>query len=225
MGWDIFRASVLSKLGGFYYGGIAIGPVLGSTILHALDIPMPSKLLSLFCLALLSNSVALVYVTFILPESLDSEERERLRMGREARMKKRAECSGSRMVEASRRFYVQYPGQLFRWLQIFFKFLAPLAVLAPKKTGALNPNEATGIRRKSFWRWDWDLTLIGLALWCGYLSMVRTWQSVRSNAITYATMDLRVSTRINTCLQSMSMVGHQSRYVNRLTVNIPVPRI
>ncbi|KAF8309697.1 major facilitator superfamily-domain-containing protein [Cantharellus anzutake] len=162
------RAGLFSSYGGLYYGGIAIGPAIGSAFLRISDSP---ELSNNFYLALFSNLIVLIYVTFALPESLDPEEKERLRIGREARKKKE---SAQWMTELSQypRDHSYYYLRLRRSLRKVFRFLAPLSVLAPRVSPEYGGSDESGIpRRKPFWRWDWDLTLIGIALWCAYLSM------------------------------------------------------
>ncbi len=170
-----------------------------------------------------------MYVTFILPESLDSEEKERLRTGLEARMKKRMDGPARVITETFRPPYSRHPVLQLRWLKRIFRFLGPLAVLAPKKTNNLGSDGSVCIRPKPFWRWDWDLTLVGLALWCGYLSMVHIWHICSLQLVhSRDKWARRVSTRINTYSQSMSMIGRRSRcasFLFRLTVNLPASKI
>ncbi|KAF8333638.1 uncharacterized protein EI90DRAFT_3052627 [Cantharellus anzutake] len=162
------RAGLFSSYGGLYYGGIAIGPAIGSAFLRISDSP---ELSNNFYLALFSNLIVLIYVTFALPESLDPEEKERLRIGREARKKKESAQWMTELSQYPRDHYYCYL-RLRRSLRKVFRFLAPLSVLAPRVSPEYGGSDESGIpRRKPFWRWDWDLTLIGIALWCAYLSM------------------------------------------------------
>lgn len=67
------RAGVMSVLDAFMFGGIAVGPMIGSAILSYTD----HNLLLLFSVSMVCQLIALGIIVFILPESRSQEARDK----------------------------------------------------------------------------------------------------------------------------------------------------
>lgn len=98
--------------------------------------------LALFFAAVAANTFGLLYVGSILPESLESSKLSS------------ATASDSRQITSRRGLR-----------QVIKRSLEPLLLLAPRKEEVVRNGRRT-------WRWNLDLTLLGIAVFCGYLTNV-----------------------------------------------------
>lgn len=161
------RANVFARFAGLFYAGIAFGPAFGSFIIRTTGLPT----LALFYIGVGVNALNVLYVWLVLPESLSLEARAGFKQIRDAKKSLRIERNNDTNT-ASTSDVPDTPDQLVKpglpWrerMRKTFKFVAPLGLLAPRKNDL-------GDGRRGTSKWDFDLTFLGLALWCSYLCNV-----------------------------------------------------
>ncbi|KAJ9110259.1 hypothetical protein QFC19_001662 [Naganishia cerealis] len=181
---DGSRAKVFSRFGGILMIGFSIGPVIGSSLIKA-----TGDILSVFYVSATLSSVFVIFVIFILPESLSSEARHALgrvakaKALREARLEQEerdwedngspeepnegmdANASGwsriSGVTTASTRSRRRMTGKLRRLRKRMFSFLAPLSMFLPR-----DKVDTDGLSRKKSSRKDWNLTFLIMSSFC-----------------------------------------------------------
>ncbi|KAF8333023.1 major facilitator superfamily domain-containing protein [Cantharellus anzutake] len=165
------RATFFSRFQGLHFVGNSLGPAIGSVVLRVFRIPGPARVPTIFYLALATNMINLLYVLLILPESVSSEDQDFAR-------KQRAKVERRQAVTSEIADTLLIPKRLFWKLKRQLReVLAPLAVLLPRRNDYLDMNGSESYLNfgskpyASIWRWDFDLTFIGLAFWCNFLNM------------------------------------------------------
>ena len=144
------RVRVFSLIGSLMFAGIALGPSLG-----ALCIRLAHSVLAPFYASLGLHAVYLLALLLVIPESL-SLDRQR---------QARARASEEATALASDRANAPWPRKIMLLLLRPFSFLAPLALLLPRRRG---PGEKDDDRPQNESRgeiargWDWNLTKVGL---------------------------------------------------------------
>lgn len=153
--------------------------------------------MALFFAAFAANSFGLLYVCLILPESLKSSK---------------APSASMASTPASER----EPQRGFR--QMIKHSVEPLLLLAPRK-------EEVWKRGRRTWRWNFDLTLLGTAVFCAYLTVVSA--LCRSEARpNFSTVSITQGVMPNKYLYAEHMFGWTavevsfvSRSINYVTTN------
>ena len=127
------------------YAGFALGPAIGSLLIRA-----TGQVLSVFFLAASIHAAYALFVLFVVPESLTTEQ-----------MQLSMETHNERL----RGSHHDHPaGHVTQCINRIFQFLSPLTILMPSgKSGS---------------REDWSLTLIGLVYGLLYIILVRCTLSV-----------------------------------------------
>lgn len=136
------------------YTGIALGPTIGSLLLH-----FSGQILSVFYMALGLHILYSCFVWFILPESLTKSDMK---------------LAKSRHADSRREALSDYDRGLFarfiRNARHLFSFLRPLAIFGPIEVVNGNGNITKG-RRK-----DWNLTLLAVAYSFAVVLMVSLYE-------------------------------------------------
>jgi MFS family permease len=182
------RAFIFSRFAGVVYLGFSIGPVIGGWLIrHPIawiggsSIPGRQSVTSVFWVAVACSFINLLLITFVFPESLDKEKRERAMMayrmsGKKGKTRERALTLASGDPGSSSTDEEDYIEEVNRQGQeeresgvrsggtgIISHFLRPLAVFLP--VVVLDPS-GLGKRR------DWSLTLLAVGLFGYMLSTV-----------------------------------------------------
>ena len=182
------RAYIFSRFAGVVYLGFSIGPVIGGwLILHPIawiggsSIPGRQSVTSVFWVAVFCSFINLLLITFVFPESLSKEKKERAMIaykksgGKKGKTRERAltlssgdpgsSSADEEDEEVNRpRQEERESGVRSGGAGIISHFLSPLAVFLPVMV--LDPS-GLGKRR------DWSLTLLAGGLFGYMLSTVR----------------------------------------------------
>ena len=181
------RAYIFSRFAGVVYLGFSIGPVIGGWLIrHPLawtggsSIPGRQSVTSVFWVAMSCSFINLLLITFVFPESLDKEKRERAMIayknsgvlgGKKGKSRESASTlssgdPGSSSADEENNIEVRLgreTGVRSGVAGIISHFFSPLAVLLP--VTILDPS-GLGKRR------DWSLTLLAGGLFGYMLSTV-----------------------------------------------------
>jgi MFS family permease len=180
------RAYIFSRFAGVFYLGFSIGPVIGGWLIsHPVawiggsSIPGRQSVTSVFWVAVAFSFINLVLITFVFPESLNKEKRERAMMaykksrglgGRKGKARERALTfsSGDPGISSADEEEEESQGERESGVQsggtgIISHLLSPLAIFLPVMV--LDPS-GLGKRR------DWSLTLLAGGLFGYMLSLV-----------------------------------------------------
>jgi MFS family permease len=159
-----FRAKIFSRFAGLYYTGVALGPTLGAFILQK-----TSQTVDIFYFSIGAFALCLLFVVLILPESLTTEARLALADRRQVKKIQRHERRATAFEEAGAQDAIDE--SLWGFLggrQLAFRlrragkrsahFLSPVRLFLPyHKPGGGS---------------DWSLTILSLALFGFYLTVV-----------------------------------------------------
>ncbi|KAF8473108.1 major facilitator superfamily domain-containing protein [Gautieria morchelliformis] len=134
------RSRVFSLTLGLAYGGMAIGPTLGSLMVRA-----TGDLLSVFYVATGSHIFYTILAFFVIPESLTRVAMRKARKRREA-LRNDEEVSNEQSSGQPRAMVMK--GKMWNYLKKPLVFFAPLSIFLP-------------YRRPEGKGWDYNLTILG----------------------------------------------------------------
>ena len=164
------RAKVFSALAALLFAGIAVGPAMGAVLIQ-----WTGMVLFPFYLALFLHCFFLITALLVIPESLSSSRQSAARLRHisdNVAMQERQRLEDEKVEDGAMRTRLH----CVRTVKRFFFFLAPLALLFPRRrTGEENLEdlpilESRGSRVKVGKR-DWELTKIAIAFAC-YVTVV-----------------------------------------------------
>lgn len=152
------RAKKFARFAGLFYAGVSLGPALGSFALRHLGLPT----IGLFYIAVAANSVALLYLPALLPESRFKETPASPRANTTTLPDEApaAGSSSSSSVVVTPPSTSPKPGA--RWWSGAFSIFHPLGLLGPRRNHLRDGHPRVP-------EWDVDLTLLAVASFCSFL--------------------------------------------------------
>ncbi|GAA99360.1 uncharacterized protein L969DRAFT_93820 [Mixia osmundae IAM 14324] len=172
------RARIFSVFSGLLFGGIALGPIIGSVVVRA-----SGNVLLPFYLTTAVHSLEVLGVLFILPESLTRKRQREARAKRQQRRteqdKQDRESEERHHAEQARlsplrAFVARSRRRIGKGASTATAFTRALAVILPKKMEDYSESDVPKILRKTDQRRrDWSLTFVALAyaLWVMMISI------------------------------------------------------